>query len=75
VIKEFGLGGAILVDAFIVRLILVPAVMNLLGEKAWYMPAWLDRILPRISVEGPSEDGGHFDGVAIPARPVAGQAD
>ena len=39
------------------------------------MPAWLDRILPRISVEGPSEVSGHYDGVAIPARPAAGQAD
>ena len=58
VIKEFGigLGVAILVDAFIVRLVLLPAVMNLLGERAWYMPAWLDRILPRLNVEGPDAD-------------------
>jgi RND superfamily putative drug exporter len=58
VIKEFGigLGVAILVDAFIVRLILLPAVMNLLGERAWYMPAWLERVLPRLNVEGPDAD-------------------
>jgi predicted RND superfamily exporter protein len=47
-IKEFGvaLGAAIVIDAFLVRLTLVPAVMWLLDRKAWYMPAWLDRILP-----------------------------
>ncbi|MEA2527628.1 MAG: putative drug exporter of the superfamily [Thermomicrobiales bacterium] len=58
VIKEFGigLGVAILVDAFIVRLVLLPAVMNLLGERAWYMPAWLDRVLPKLNVEGPDAD-------------------
>lgn len=55
-IKEigFGLGTAILIDAFLVRLILVPAVMTLLGRRAWYMPVWLDRVLPRINVEGES---------------------
>ncbi|GIW04126.1 MAG: membrane protein [Thermomicrobiales bacterium] len=58
VIKEFGigLGVAILADAFIVRLALLPAVMHLLGERAWYMPAWLDRVLPRVNVEGPDAD-------------------
>ncbi len=58
VIKEFGLGlgVAILADAFIVRLALVPAVMHLLGERAWSMPAWLDRMLPRVNVEGPNAD-------------------
>lgn len=48
----FGLGVAILVDAFIVRLLLVPAVMTLVGEKGWWMPKWLDKILPTINVEG-----------------------
>jgi RND superfamily putative drug exporter len=58
VIKElgFGLGVAVVVDAFIVRLILVPAVMTLLDRRAWYMPAWLDRILPKLNVEGESSD-------------------
>jgi RND superfamily putative drug exporter len=55
----FGLGVAIIYDAFLVRLILVPAVMTLLGDKAWYMPKWLDRILPRVNVEGaPDPDEG-----------------
>ena len=55
VTKEFGLalGVAILIDAFIVRLTLVPAVMWLLDRRAWYMPAWLDRILPRVTIEPP----------------------
>lgn len=58
VIKElgFGLGVAVVVDAFIVRLILVPAVMTLLDRWAWYMPAWLDRILPNLNVEGEAAD-------------------
>jgi putative drug exporter of the RND superfamily len=55
-IKEFGiaLGAAILIDAFVVRLTLVPAVMWLLNRWAWYMPAWLDRILPRLTIEPPA---------------------
>jgi uncharacterized membrane protein YdfJ with MMPL/SSD domain len=54
-IKEFGvaLGAAIVIDAFLVRLTLVPAVMWLLDRRAWYMPAWLDRILPRLTIEPP----------------------
>jgi RND superfamily putative drug exporter len=54
-VKEFGvgLGVAILMDAFIVRMILVPAVMQLLGDKAWYMPRWLDRALPQLTIEAP----------------------
>ena len=48
----FGLGFAILVDAFIVRLILVPAVMTIADKWAWWMPAGLEKILPNINVEG-----------------------
>jgi RND superfamily putative drug exporter len=48
----FALALAVLFDAFIVRLVLIPALMYLLGEKAWYLPAWLDRILPNVDVEG-----------------------
>ncbi|GAA2010107.1 MMPL family transporter [Microbacterium ulmi] len=47
-----GLAVGIAVDAFLVRMTLVPAVMTLLGAKAWWMPAWLDRILPRFDIEG-----------------------
>jgi RND superfamily putative drug exporter len=54
VVKEFGIGlaVAIAIDATIVRCLLVPAVMTLLGRGSWWMPAWLDRLLPRISIEG-----------------------
>ncbi len=53
VIKEFGIGlaTAIFIDATIVRLILVPALMQLMGDANWWFPEWLDRIVPRISVE------------------------
>jgi RND superfamily putative drug exporter len=68
VIKEigFGLGAAIFMDAFLVRLILVPAVMTLLGERAWYMPAWLNRNLPKINVDG--EPDPDVDDAAPPRR-------
>jgi RND superfamily putative drug exporter len=53
-LKLFGLGlaVAVLIDATIVRMLLVPATMELLGDRNWWIPAWLDRILPRIDVEG-----------------------
>ena len=53
-IKQFGLGMAVAVavDATVIRCLLVPAVMSLLGSAAWWMPAWLDRATPRISIEG-----------------------
>ena len=55
VTKLFGvsLATTIFLDAFIIRSALVPAVMAILGEKAWYLPSWLDRILPRFHVEPP----------------------
>ncbi|WP_217210850.1 MMPL family transporter [Streptomyces sp. AC550_RSS872] len=48
----FGLATAVLLDAFVVRMAIVPAVLALLGDKAWWLPKWLDRILPRVDVEG-----------------------
>ena len=53
-LKLFGLGlaVAVLIDATIVRLVLVPATMELLGDRNWWLPSWLDRILPRIHIEG-----------------------
>ena len=47
-----GLAVGIVIDAFVVRMTLVPAVMALLGEKAWWMPRWLDRVLPHFDIEG-----------------------
>lgn len=54
VIKMFGLGlaSAVFLDATLVRMLLVPATMELLGEKNWWLPKWLDRILPTLNVEG-----------------------
>jgi putative drug exporter of the RND superfamily len=54
VVKTIGLGlaAAILIDVMIVRMVVAPAVMTLLGDRAWTLPAWLDRVLPRISLEG-----------------------
>ncbi|MFJ8662292.1 MMPL family transporter [Streptomyces sp. NPDC093795] len=48
----FGLAVAVLFDAFVVRMAIVPAVLALLGHKAWWLPKWLDRILPNVDVEG-----------------------
>ncbi|MFD1662282.1 MMPL family transporter [Streptomyces caeni] len=48
----FGLAIAVFFDAFVVRMALVPAVLALLGRKAWWLPAWLDRALPNVDVEG-----------------------
>jgi putative drug exporter of the RND superfamily len=52
-LKIFGLGmaTAVFVDATLVRVLLVPALMHLLGSRAWWLPAWLDRLLPRLSLE------------------------
>lgn len=52
--KMFGIGlaAAILIDATIIRMVLVPATMELLGDRNWWLPGWLDRILPTITVEG-----------------------
>ena len=47
-----GLGLAILIDVLIVRLVIAPAVVTLLGDKAWWLPGWLDRLLPNVSLEG-----------------------
>ena len=51
----FGLAFAVLLDATVVRMLLVPATMELLGDRNWWIPGWLDRILPNINVEGPTE--------------------
>ena len=54
--KLFGIGFAlaVLLDATIVRMLLVPATMELLGDRNWWLPKWLDRIIPKLNVEGPA---------------------
>ena len=72
IVKLFGLGlsMAVLLDATLVRMLLVPATMELLGERNWWLPGWLDRILPVLHVEGSAVDGAvgaHPDAEKVPA--------
>jgi RND superfamily putative drug exporter len=68
--KEFGilLAVAILTDALIVRMTLVPSFFTLLREKTWYIPGWLDRVLPDLTIEAPQAGGGHPP-AALPEPP------
>jgi RND superfamily putative drug exporter len=56
VIAMFGIGlaSAVALDAFVLRTLLVPALMHVLGDANWWLPGWLDRRLPRISIDGPA---------------------
>jgi RND superfamily putative drug exporter len=55
----FGLAFGVLADAFLVRMLVIPAVMHLLGKSAWWIPRWLDRILPNVDVEGAALERSH----------------
>jgi putative drug exporter of the RND superfamily len=72
VIKEFGLGfaAAIFIDAFVIRTVLVPSVMHLIGKANWWLPAWLDRLLPPVHVDAtePSAQPPGGDKELTPAR-------
>jgi len=72
IIKLFGLGlaSAVFIDAVIIRSVLVPAIMQLFGKSAWWIPSWLDRILPRLHVE-PAEG----DPAPTGEHPVVASAD
>ncbi|MGK9463538.1 MMPL family transporter [Streptomyces sp. G6] len=70
----FGLAIAVLFDAFVVRMTLVPAVLALLGHRAWRLPRWLDRWVPHVDVEGqglhaPARPGAAPAGTVVPAEP------
>jgi RND superfamily putative drug exporter len=72
VIKQFGIGlaTAVILDAFIIRTVLVPAVMHLSGNANWWLPRWLDRIVPRLSID-PEDDQPEATGPAmIPIGPA-----
>jgi RND superfamily putative drug exporter len=72
----FGLAFGVLADAFLVRLLLMPALMHLLGNSAWWLPAWLDRILPNVDVEGAGlERRHHPDAGYVEARTDAAAAE
>ena len=64
----FGLATGVLFDAFLVRMTIIPALMTLLGEKAWWFPRWLDRILPNVDVEGESLQQGKPQAEAAASR-------
>ncbi|TFD18118.1 RND transporter [Cryobacterium sp. TMT1-21] len=55
----FGLELGVLIDAFLVRMLLMPALMHLLGRSAWWLPRWLDRIMPNVDVEGAALERRH----------------
>ena len=65
-----GLGVSVVVDATLVRLVLVPATMYLLGRANWWLPGWLDRLLPHFDPEGPAVSG---TPAARPVRPIASE--
>ncbi|MFL5898548.1 MAG: MMPL family transporter [Solirubrobacterales bacterium] len=75
VVKEFGVGlaVAIAIDSTLVRCLLVPAVMVLLGRRAWWLPRWLDRLIPHITIEG-EEYFAQRDAEKAAARPAAAPA-
>jgi RND superfamily putative drug exporter len=72
--KEFGilLAIAILTDALIVRMTLVPAFLTMLGEKSWYIPRWLDRVLPKLTIEPPHDGETRPEVVERPAEALSG---
>lgn len=55
----FGLAIGVLIDAFVVRLVLMPALMHIVGKAAWWLPGWLDRLLPDVDIEGASLEREH----------------
>ena len=67
----FALAFGVLVDAFVVRMLLVPALMHLVGDKAWWLPRWLDRVLPDVDVEGAALERRHPHHLDGPADPAA----
>jgi putative drug exporter of the RND superfamily len=66
-IKIFGIGlaTAVFLDAFLLRTILVPSLMHVLGDRNWYLPKWLDRITPKVSFEPPDEPIAEEDSVLV----------
>ncbi|WP_019709899.1 MMPL family transporter [Streptomyces xinghaiensis] len=71
IIAMFGIGlaAAVALDAFVLRTLLVPALMHLLGGVNWWLPRWLDRLLPRISIEAPDDEEHEQDRAQEPEWP------
>jgi RND superfamily putative drug exporter len=74
--KEFGLllAIAILTDALVVKMTLVPSFFTLLGEKTWYIPRWLDRLLPNVTIEPPHDAEAPIPSARRDAEPAASEA-
>jgi RND superfamily putative drug exporter len=71
----FGLAFGVLFDAFVVRMVLVPGLMHLFGKAAWWLPRWLDRIVPDVDVEGAALERSHpLHGVPTEATPARAPA-
>jgi putative drug exporter of the RND superfamily len=72
IIKEFGLSlaSAVFLDALVIRCLLLPAVLGIIGARTWRIPAWLDRVLPRLNIEGSaaSSTGAHGEDAAHTSR-------
>jgi putative drug exporter of the RND superfamily len=72
IIKEFGLSlaSAVFLDALVIRCLLLPAVLSIIGKATWQIPAWLGRILPRVNIEGSavSSTGAHDEGIPHASR-------
>jgi RND superfamily putative drug exporter len=78
IIKEFGLAlaSAVFLDALVVRCLLLPAVLHIVGERTWRIPAWLDRALPRLNIEGtvlPGDGATNGESEAPPVTPPSEQ--
>jgi RND superfamily putative drug exporter len=71
--KLFGVGLAlaVLLDVTLVRMVLVPAAMSLLGDRAWWLPGWLQTRLPAIDIEEPAPDDATYPGIPTPDREPA----
>jgi RND superfamily putative drug exporter len=83
VIKEFGLSlaSAVFLDALVIRCLLLPATLHLLGDVTWRIPSWLDRLLPRVNIEGTLHElatpgvNGHGDAAAVGVPVGVGSAE
>ncbi|QTX06014.1 MMPL family transporter [Agromyces archimandritae] len=69
----FGLAFGVLVDAFVVRMLLMPALMHMLGSAAWWIPKWLDHIMPNVDVEGAALERKHHAAPAV-SVPAGGES-
>ena len=69
----FALAFGVLVDAFVVRMVILPGVMHLMGDRAWWLPGWLDRIVPNVDVEGATLERKHPHVAGEPVKSPVGK--